>query len=137
MAKVNLELLVKSGTDTTMEVFYSLVKKSTSSDNHIVFHIAFNTDRSTLTTMENKLSAQHLAYCESSPATYDTDVSVDEEEQVLVNHDSNQLPIPILSIGGSVRYIMDDHVENGTLIGIALSYPANPSQYEVEFDDGR
>ena len=32
---------------------------------------------------------------------------------------------------------MDDHVENGILVGIDLSSPANPTQYEIEFDDGR
>ena len=131
------ELRVKSGADSTMEVFYSLAKKSTTSDNHLVFHAAFRTDRSISNTVENKLSDQNLDYCESSPAAYETDVYVEEEEFSLANHDSNPLPIPTLSISGPVRYIMDDRVENGTLVGIDLSSPANPTQYEVEFDDGR
>ena len=78
-------------------------KKLNTSDNHLVFHADFKTDRSTMTTMEDKLTDQNLDYFESSPAAFDTDVSVEEEELFLVNHDSNPLPTTTLSLGGSVR----------------------------------
>ena len=79
-----------------MEAFYSLVKKSTTSDNHLVFNSAFKTDRSTMSTMEDKFSDQNHDYHESSAVAYDTEVYVEEEEPVLVHHESSSLPTPTL-----------------------------------------
>ena len=70
-------------------------------------------------------------------AAYENDASVDEEEELIINHEPNPLPIPTLSIGGSLRYLMDNHIENGTLVGIDLTSFTNPTIYGVEFNDGR
>ena len=72
------ELLLKSGVDTTMEAFYSLVKKSTISDNHLVFHAAFKNDRATITTMETKFSEQNHGYNKSSQDAYNAEVPMEE-----------------------------------------------------------
>ena len=31
---------------------------------------------------------------------------------------------------------MNDHVENGILVGVDFSTPSSPTTYEMEFDDG-
>ena len=40
-------------------------------------------------------------------------------------------------MGTSVRYIQDDHVENGIITQIDVSDPMEPPQFEVSFKDGR
>ena len=44
---------------------------------------------------------------------------------------------PLLKLGVSVRYILDDHVENGIITQIDVSDPIGPPQFEVTFEDGR
>ena len=40
-------------------------------------------------------------------------------------------------LGGSVRYIKDDHVEVGTLVSVDMSNPLVPAKFDNEFKDGR
>ena len=55
----------------------------------------------------------------------------------LLYHDDNIPPIPTLSIGCSIIYMQDYHVEAGKLVGVDLRNPSQTTMYEVEFDNGR
>ena len=92
------ELIVKPSTDTTIDTLYSLVEKSNTSDNHLVFHAAFQIDRASMATTTNRISDQDLVYSESSPMAYNNDATTDDEENYIINHDPTPLPVPTLSI---------------------------------------
>ncbi len=131
------DLLIKSGTYSNMNAFYSLVQKSTTADNHLVFNTAIKMDKKQITDMENNDLSQGSVYNATSPVAYSNEEELKDNENFTVEHDVSIPPIPTLSIGCSVRYIQDDHVEVGKLIGVDLSNPASPTHYDILFPGGR
>ena len=120
-----------------MDAFYSLVQKSTTSDNHLVFNTAITMDRSQITIMENNDTSQESVYHATSPIAYNNAEDLKDDDSFTVKHDDSIPPIPTLSIGCSVRYKQDDHVEVGKLVGVDLSNPASPTYYDILFPGGR
>ena len=128
------ELLIKS-CHSTVGALYSLVKKSQTANCHMVFHAAFKVDRSDISQFENAKYECDIQYSACNFEAYNNDVSSDDEYTIV--HDTTLPPAPVLSIGCSVRYTKDDHVEVGTLVGVDLSSPSSPSIFDIEFSDGR
>ena len=128
------ELQAKS-TQKNAEAFYSLVRKSHTSDCHLIFNKAFKVDRSEMSKLEDIDSEDDPLFCCTTSQVYE----VDNEEDDFKDSDliASLPPIPTLSIGCSVRYMQDDHVEIGTLIGVDISDPSRPASYEIEFKDDR
>ena len=127
------ELQVQSSLKNA-EAFYSLVRKSNSADCHLIFNKAFKTDRSSMAREENSAKTDLLFACTTKQA-YEMDSADDvlDDSEVF----NSNPPIPTLFIGCSVRYLQDDHVETGTLIGVDISDPSKPALYDIEFKDNR
>ena len=103
---------------------------------HIVIgNKTYRVDRTNMTTLENidsELSSNYISTSSQAHAF--------EEDETLEDIKSSGLsipPIPTLSSGASVRYIKDDHVEIGTLVGVDISNPSIPAKFDVEFQDDR
>ena len=45
--------------------------------------------------------------------------------------------VPVLKLCTSIRYILNDHVENGIVTQIDVSDPIGPPMFEVSFEYGR
>ena len=101
----------------------------------MIFKKVFGVDRTNIATLENIDSEICPNYVPTSGQAY-----AFEEDETLEEKQSADLPlppIPTLSIGASVWYIKDDHVEVGTLVGVDMSNPSIPAKFDVEFKDGR
>ena len=123
------EILVKSGENSSMGAFYSLVQKSTTSGNHLVFSTAFKNDRHDMVNMERKNVDNEFDSSENSAMAYMNEDDIEQDDTFIVNHDDKIPPIPKLSIGCSIRYIQDDNVEVGRLGVVDLSNPSPPTMY--------
>ena len=44
---------------------------------------------------------------------------------------------PALEVGASVRYVKNDHIEHGDLIGVNISDLSQPPIFTIQFSDGR
>ena len=64
------ELLVKSGTNNTMEAFYSPVHKSNTENIHLDANTALKMDRNHMNTMEDNDVANDFNYTESTSIVY-------------------------------------------------------------------
>ena len=127
------ELQVKSS-QKNAEAFYSLVRKSQTANCHLIFNKAFKTDRSSMTKEENKDMNNSLFCCMTKHA-YEVDKVQDDYDE---SDSVTSIPsISTLCIGCSVKYMQDDHVETGTLVGVDISDPSKPALYEIEFKDDR
>ena len=98
------ELFVQSGTHSNMDAFNSLVQKSTTSSNHLVFNTAIKMDRNQITTMANNETSNDSVYRVTSPMVYDNTEDLKDDESFTVEHDDAIPPTPTLFIGYSVRY---------------------------------
>ena len=116
------ELLIKSS-HNTVKAFYSLVQKSKTANCHMVFTSAFKSDRHDLSTFEDIKHQNNFEYDLCTCKAYANDVMNDEE--YTIHHDVSIPKIPTLSVGSSVRYLKDDHVEVGILIGADFSDPSS------------
>ena len=101
----------------------------------MVFTSAFKSDRHDLSTFEDIKHQNNFEYDLCTGKAYANDVMNDEE--YTIHHDISIPKIPTLSVGSPVRYLKDDHVEVGILIGADFSDPSSPTVFEVEFKDGR
>ena len=128
------ELLIKSN-KRKMDAFYSLVQTSQSANCHLNFCRAFSVDRSLMEKDDLEVRISDWSY---EKCVYENEVvEEDEASRYKVVHDASIPPPPVLSIGCSVRYIKNDHIEVGTLIGIDLSDPSQPTTFTIEFQDDR
>ena len=80
-----------------MDAFYSLVKKSNTSDNQSVFNAAFKVDRSMMHKMENILLDQDIDYMNSSAAAYLNEDINDEAKHFTIKHDESKFGIIVWS----------------------------------------
>ncbi len=113
------------------------MQKSKTANNHLVFNTAIKMDRKKITTMENNETNQDSVYHATPPMSYNNTEDLKDDEDFTDEHDDSIPPIPTLSIGCSVRYKQDDHVEVGKLVGVDLSNPASPTHYDILFPGGR
>ena len=104
-----------------MDAFCSLVQRSTPLYNHLLFNVAFKVDRSVMNQMGNKVPDQEFDHSESSATAYVNEDTVDDDDNFIIHHDDKIPPIPTLSIGCSIRYMQDDHLEVGKFVGVYLS----------------
>ena len=79
---------------------------------------------------------RYPTYALSTSISYINDLPTNDDT-ITVTHDDSIPPPPTLSLGCSVRYKHDDHVEVGKLVGVDCSKPSDPTLYDVEFKDGR
>lgn len=128
------ELSVKS-THSSTDAFFSLVKKSKTANCHLIFGKAFKVDRSAMAAIENLDSESIPCFFPSSHHAYAVETENSSDDPI--SSETVLPPIPTLSIGSSVRYIKDDHVEVGTLVGVDMSNPSVPTMFDIEFKDGR
>ena len=130
------ELIIKSAEDS-IAALSSIISKSKTDDRQLAFHLAFTIDRTSLKkdedenySLSNNIKESHFFSPENETDLFEEDYDDDDH--------LNPLPKPpTLSIGCSVRFAKDDHVEDGVLCGFDISDKASPVVFEIEFKDGR
>ena len=106
-----------------------------SSQNHLSHLKAITRDENVLQKQESSyfsaFSGTRIPLC-----TPCDNVSLEES----IEEDDHKLQynaIPLLEVGATVRYIKNDHVEKGVLVGVNITDQSNPSIFTIEFHDGR
>ena len=87
--------------------------------------------------MGNKDSNPEFEYFVNSATTYMNEDTIDYDDNFIIHHNNIIPPVLTLLIGWSIRYIQDNHVEVGKIVGVDVGNTFKPTRNEVEFDNSR
>ena len=122
------ELQINPG-DSASKTLFCLVDHSRKEDNRLLLSQKFMTEKKV------HFNSQKFTFATDSDITDDSDDYDDFNNYCKPVTPSTE--IPVLKLGASVQYILDDHVEKGIITQIDVSDPIGPPYFEVTFDDGR
>ena len=122
------ELQINSG-DSAAKTLFCLLDYAKRADPRLLLSKSFMTEKKVHSDSEKIVFATNLDFKDDS-ADYD-------EFNNYCKPITPSTKIPVLKLGASVRYILNDHVEKGIITQIDVSDPIGPPLFEVTFDDGR